>query len=99
MIFCKLKGGSGNTRTRTTPTRRPTLAPDPVLDDFQLPGSESLIKAVLNGHIEDAKAMIKDGADVNEEDVHGNSVLHIAAQNGRVEVIDDLLLKGADVNK
>ncbi len=31
----------------------------------------SLLDAVLNGHIEEAKELIKDGADVNAEDQHG----------------------------
>ncbi len=35
---------------------------------------------------------------MNEADVHGNSVLHIAAQNGRTGIVDELLLRGAEVN-
>ena len=54
---------------------------------------------MLQGDLESAKQLIEDGADVNEADVHGNSVLHIAAQNGRTDVIKDLLLKGAEVRE
>ena len=32
------------------------------------------MSAVLNGHLEDAKKLIEEGADVNAEDVHGNTV-------------------------
>ncbi len=30
------------------------------------------MSAVLNGHIEDAKKLIEEGADVNAEDQHGS---------------------------
>ena len=33
--------------------------------------SESLLSAVLNGHIETAKQLIEEGGDVNAADVHG----------------------------
>ena len=36
--------------------------------------SQDLMSAVLNGHLEDAKKLIEEGADVNAEDVHGNTV-------------------------
>merc|ERR1712008_483345 len=62
------------------------------------PSGVSLINLVLQGEIEEAKQVIANGADVNQVDTHGNSVLHIAAQNGRAGIIEDLLLNGADVN-
>ena len=38
--------------------------------------SQDLMSAVLNGHLDDAKKLIEEGADVNAEDVHGNTVSH-----------------------
>ena len=32
------------------------------------------MSAVLNGHLDDARKLIAEGADVNAEDVHGNTV-------------------------
>ena len=67
-----------------------------VLPEDNGPSGGDLLSAILNGHIDDAKAMIEDGADVNTEDVHGNSALLIASQNGRVGIIDTLLLGTMD---
>ena len=36
--------------------------------------SQDLMSAVLNGHLDDAKKLIEEGANVNAEDVHGNTV-------------------------
>lgn len=99
--FCVLKGNDGSSNNRrpfaTTTTENPVL--NRLLASQGLgPSGVSLMNLVLRGEIEEAKQLIADGADVNQLDVHGNSVLHIAAQNGRAGVIEDLLLNGADVN-
>ncbi|TRY77962.1 hypothetical protein TCAL_08622 [Tigriopus californicus] len=104
LILCKLSKdtpSSGN-RVRRPPLVRGTTTRAPLVpDEPQDLGffSESLMSAVLNNHLEEAKLLIEQGSDVNAEDVHGNSVLHIAAQNGRTDIIDDLVLNDADVNK
>ena len=88
---------------RNRQASRTTTTEDPLLAQFDFESSSSsngnLRDLVLNGDIETAKKLIEEGADVNAEDQHGNSVLHIAAQNGRTGIIDDLILRGADVNK
>lgn len=105
LILCKLtkdsSSSSGN-RVRRPPLVRGTTTRAPLVpDEPQDIGffTESLMSAVLNNHLDEAKQLIEQGSDVNAEDVHGNSVLHIAAQNGRLDIIDDLVLNGADVNK
>ena len=95
--FCVLKKDVPADKRR--PSRPQTARPEvTIVTPASVSSSESLLSSVLNGHIDTAKKLIKDGADVNAEDTHGNSVLLIASQNGRTEVIDDLLLGGADVN-
>ena len=94
--FCTLSKNSGSSISRRTTT----TTEDPLLNQFfSVSSGPNLLNVVLNGDIEEAKRLIEAGADVNSEDQHGNSVLHIAAQNGRAGVIEDLILKGADVNK
>ena len=81
LIFCRLagssssSGGSSSSRPRFTPTTT-TAAPeeDIVVSADAFFGTESLIKLVLNGHLEDAKVLIEEGADVNEQDVHGEDI-------------------------
>ena len=77
--FCVLKKDvpTAERRPDTSSTFLPTV-PSPKQPEFNpaafdsSPATESLIPLVRNGHIEEAKALIEDGADVNEEDQHGN---------------------------
>jgi len=99
--FCVLKGNDGSSNNRrpvaTTTTENPVLTR--LLASQGLgPSGVSLMNLVLQGELEEAKQQIANGADVNQVDNHGNSVLHIAAQNGRAGIIEDLILNGADVN-
>merc|ERR1711997_1269602 len=99
--FCVLKGNDGSSNNRrpvaTTTTENPVLTR--LLASQGLgPSGVSLMNLVLQGKLEEAKQQIANGADVNQVDNHGNSVLHIAAQNGRAGIIEDLILNGADVN-
>lgn len=99
--FCTLRKnrlGASDTPTRPTTPRPATTEAVFIAPVDSGPSNGDLLDAILNGHIDDAKALLKDGADVNAEDVHGNSALLIASQNGRVGIIDDLLLGGAKVN-
>jgi len=101
--FCVLKSNDGSSTNR-----RPVTTENPVLKASAIkrllasqglgPSGVSLMNLVLQGEIEEAKQVIANGADVNQVDNHGNSVLHIAAQNGRAGIIEDLILNGADVN-
>ena len=83
--FCVLKKdvGDSDRRRPSQALSRPRPAPKVVQDenedifatlDFDGGSGASgqdLLNAVLNGHIEEAKQLIKDGADVNAEDQHG----------------------------
>nr|XP_054757108.1 putative ankyrin repeat protein RF_0381 [Lytechinus pictus] len=55
--------------------------------------------AALHGHIDVIKDLIREGAEVNEEDNRGETVLHHAAENGHIDVIRYLIRKGAEVNE
>ena len=48
--------------------------------------------------MEDVIAKIKDGANVEIEDVNGDRPIHLAAKNGHVEVVKVLFRAGADPN-
>ena len=58
-------------------------------------GDSALMLAVLRGHEDAARALIKGGATVNHE---GWAPLHYAAFEGRVDMLDALFAAGADVN-
>ena len=96
LLLCKLAGSSSGSSSRK-PVRKP-VTDAPILIPAADPNSQTLLTAVLRGNIDEALALIDDGADVNAEDVHGNSVLLIAAQNGREGVVRSLILNGAKVN-
>ena len=51
-----------------------------------------------SGAVEDVIAKIKDGANVEIEDVNGDRPIHLAAKNGHVEVVKVLFRAGADPN-
>jgi len=101
--FCVLKKDVSAEKRRPTssstfvPTVRtpeePVFVPEEPSDTFP-----SLLLLIRDGQLDEAKKYIEQGADVNEADQHGNSLLLIAAQNGRDEIVEDLLLGGADVN-
>ncbi len=58
-------------------TTTTTTTEDPLLEQFLAsadsgPSGGNLINLVLNGHLDEAKQLIADGADVNSADQHGN---------------------------
>jgi ankyrin repeat protein len=57
-----------------------------------------LHSAVAGKHIEIARALIDNGADVNARQADGFAPLHGAAQNGQVETIELLIAHGAEIN-
>ena len=54
--------------------------------------------AAIYGHVDVAKVLIQNGADVNAVDVQKCTALHRGAQKGHVDVAKVLLENGADVN-
>ena len=54
--------------------------------------------AVQEGHVDVAKVLIKEGADVNAVDEDEDTPLHLAAHRGQVEIAKVLIQNGADVN-
>ena len=64
------------------------------LDDSR----NSLFNASRNGHIEEVKMLITNGADVNVKTASGKTALMAASGNGHIEVVKMLIDKGADVN-
>lgn len=58
----------------------------------------SLSKAAKKGRIEQVKALIEAGADVDERSRGGNTPLYYAAQKGHAEVVRLLVEAGADVD-
>lgn len=63
------------------------------------PAPESLMAAVKSDNTEEARRLIKKGADANSKtSPTGWSVLHYAARNGNAEIVGLLLNAGADPN-
>lgn len=67
----------------------------PRIDYRNQAGDSALMLAVLRGHDDVARALLKAGAAVNHE---GWAPLHYAAFEGREGVLDALFAAGADVN-
>ena len=86
MPLCKVKkefAEQHGIRQQTAPapvapaTTTTTTTEDPLLEQFLAsadsgPSGGNLINLVLNGHLDEAKQLIADGADVNSADQHGN---------------------------
>ncbi len=56
------------------------------------------VKAATRGEIEDVKALLHKGADINGQINGGHSALMLASGNGQEKVVKLLLEKGANVN-
>ena len=54
-------------------------------------GRGPLIGALQNKHIQTAKILLEYGADVQERDVDGNTILHLAVQCGSVDLCEILI--------
>lgn len=63
------------------------------------PAPGELEKALWRNDIKAVEELLKQGADVHEENSHGRSMLNLAAGNGYVEIARLLIAYGADVNK
>jgi ankyrin repeat protein len=62
------------------------------------PGDAPLVDAIVRGDSARVRALIKQGADVNEAASDGMSPLHVAAQRGDVGAAQMLIYAGARVN-
>jgi hypothetical protein len=60
-------------------------------------GETPLHDAALNGHIEIARLLLQNGADVNANDNFGYTPLHDAASHGHVNILHLLVETGADL--
>ncbi len=58
----------------------------------------ALHEAARLGHIEVAKYLLQNGADINSKKLNGLSPLHVAAYCGENEIVNALLAEGADVD-
>jgi len=67
--------------------------------DKKLLDQARLYLAVRDGNIEKIKALIANGADVNEKDWRGYTPLHIAAMHNRKGIVEFLITNGANVNR
>jgi hypothetical protein len=63
-------------------------------DEF---GETPLDNAALNGHIEIARLLLQNGAEVNVRNNYGNTPLHYAAENGHVDILHLLVENGANL--
>ena len=61
-------------------------------------GHTALMRAALNGNTEKVKALIHQGADINQRDDNGRTALMFAVINTHYETVKVLLDYGADVN-
>ena len=59
-------------------------------------GHTPLLLACENGHINVVKALLQNGANVNEKSRDGSTVLHLAAQNGQIDLLEILMKIGME---
>ncbi len=87
---------SGNTLVRRAPDLLKFLMKK---KDFQRVNENDmeLIKAAGEGNIEQVKALIEEGYNVNAEDKSGNTLVHWAAYTDNVDLLKFLKEKGADL--
>lgn len=57
-----------------------------------------IVGAALNEHSDIVRALITAGANVNAQDIAGNTALHYAVRWGNTDISEQLLAAGADVN-
>ena len=60
--------------------------------------NRSLLRAAVHGDIDEAKAALARGADVNARDMIGAPVLDVAARHGRPQIVKLLINNGATVD-
>ncbi|XP_067914819.1 protein phosphatase 1 regulatory subunit 27 [Heterodontus francisci] len=68
------------------------------LHTLYLSGMAALHEAVLSGHLECVKLLIKYGADIHQRDENGWTALHMSCSDGHTEIAQYLLSQGARVD-
>ena len=62
-------------------------------------GDSPLIDAARRGREADVAALLEAGADVNEPDEEGYTLLHVACYHGCTEIVTKLIAANADANQ
>ena len=65
---------------------------------FRKTNGRHFTSQLIYGHVDVAKVLIQNGADVNAVDKDKWTALHFAAEKGHVDVAKVLIQNGADVN-
>ncbi|CAN8201069.1 unnamed protein product [Coccothraustes coccothraustes] len=68
------------------------------IDLVDVKGQTALYVAVVNGHLECAKILLKAGADPNGSRHHRSTPVYHAARVGRADILQELIRYGADVD-
>ena len=61
-------------------------------------GGPSIHQATIDGKIALIRRELSNGANVNQKNEDGFTLLHLAAQSGHKRIVELLISKGADVN-
>jgi hypothetical protein len=61
--------------------------------------TSALYSAAENGDIEKVRSLLKSGANVNDDNVIGETSLNVAVEKGSIEIVELLLDKGVNVNR
>lgn len=60
--------------------------------------NKSLFNVIFSGNLNDAKLLVEQGADIYEENKHGETLLHDAARQGKLEFVQFFVELGIDVD-
>jgi len=66
--------------------------------DYTFPDSINIHEAAKNGSLEEVRAFLNNGENIDVKDKHGLTPLYLAAVKGHKDVCEYLISRGADVN-